>query len=134
MPLVAISETVLSYHTRADRAAGEAASARDTDRANIELMESNMIYRMNLFMTKGVRRAACSRKGTVHEEVSSGTRAHKTNPPASPSMGSQLAEGARHLRVRASGGQIQEAKSTRLQQAPLLLQVREDLQDPYYKR
>jgi hypothetical protein len=55
------------------------------------MMKSNMIHRMNLFMSKGVRQAARSRKGSFYEEISPGIGTNQKDSPATSSMDTQLA-------------------------------------------
>jgi hypothetical protein len=46
---------------------------------------------MNLFRTKGVHLAVCSRKGTYYEKISSGITTNQTRSPTASSLCSQLA-------------------------------------------
>jgi hypothetical protein len=55
------------------------------------MLEMNMIHRMNLFMTMGVRQIVYSQKGTFHEEISSGIGTNQAGSPRSSALDSQLA-------------------------------------------
>jgi len=92
--------------------------------------DENLIWRKNLFITRGAHRAACSRKEVMNEEVPRRAGAHSKRAPISSSPSPFLAERARRLRMRATSRAIPQEEGARLWKGCLLaLSLREDLGD-----
>lgn len=95
------------------------------------MSDENLIWRKNLFITRGAHRtAACSRKEVMNEEVPRRAGAHPKRAPISSSPGPPLAERASRLRMRAASRAIPQEEGARLWEGSLpALSLREDLRD-----
>lgn len=94
------------------------------------MRDENLIWRKDLFTTRGAHRAACSRKEVMNEEVPRRAGAHPKGAPISSSSNPPLAERARRLRMRAATRAIPQDEGARLWEGRLpALSLREDLGD-----
>src|SRR5712692_4319497 len=94
------------------------------------MRDENLIWRKNLFITRGVHRAACSRKEVMNEEVLRRSGAHPKRAPISSSLRPPLAQRAGRLRMRAASRAIPQEEGARLWKGSLpALSLREDLRD-----
>ena len=93
------------------------------------------IWRMNLFITMGAHRVACSRKEVMNEEVPRRARSHSKRAPISSSLRTPLAERTRRLRLRTAARTISQEESPRLREDCMpALSLREDLRDCFLSR
>lgn len=94
------------------------------------MRDENLIWRKNLFITRGAHRPACSRKQVMNEEVPRREGAHPKRAPISSSLRAPLAEEARRLRMRIASRAVPQEEGARLWEGRLpALSLREDLRD-----